>query len=155
MRLPIFVVFVLFGALKLVLSSCFWWVKCKLTPCFRQGPKEPSSKSTGCANLKSATGISQKGGTFGIALLLNEVSDNETLRNSHWNFKCLPGRWNSLAPKFDQIFPIRDFKFKAKSRRVPPCAVKTCALRPVFARVVGELWAAHPSNLQRPVKAKC
>ena len=38
------------------------------------------------------------------------------------------------------------------ARRVPPCAVKTCAVRPVFARVVGELRAAHPSNLERPVK---
>ena len=37
-------------------------------------------------------------------------------------------------------------------RRVPPCAVKTCAVRPVFARVVGELRAADPSNVQGPVK---
>ena len=38
------------------------------------------------------------------------------------------------------------------SRRVPPCAVKTCAVRPVFARAVGELRAADPSNVQGPVK---
>ena len=37
-------------------------------------------------------------------------------------------------------------------RRVPPCAVKTCAVRPVFARVVGELRAADPSNVHGPVK---
>ena len=37
-------------------------------------------------------------------------------------------------------------------RRVPPRAVKTCAVRPVFARVVGELRAADPSDLQGPVK---
>ena len=37
-------------------------------------------------------------------------------------------------------------------RRVTPCAVKTCAVRPVFARVVGELRAADPSNVQGPVK---
>ena len=37
-------------------------------------------------------------------------------------------------------------------RRVPPCAVKTCAACPVFARVVGELQAADPSNVQGPVK---
>ena len=37
-------------------------------------------------------------------------------------------------------------------RRVPPCVVKTCAVRPVFARVVGELRAADPSNVQGPVK---
>ena len=37
-------------------------------------------------------------------------------------------------------------------RRVPPCAVKTCAVRPVFARVVGELQAADPSSVQGPVK---
>ena len=36
--------------------------------------------------------------------------------------------------------------------RVPPCAVKTCAVRPVFARVVGELQAADPSNVQGPVQ---
>ena len=35
---------------------------------------------------------------------------------------------------------------------MPPCAVKTCAVHPVFARVVGELRAADPSNLQGPVK---
>ena len=33
-----------------------------------------------------------------------------------------------------------------------PLSVKTCAVRPVFARVVGELWAADPSNVQGPVK---
>ena len=37
-------------------------------------------------------------------------------------------------------------------RRVPPCAVKTCAVRPVFARVVGELRAADPSNVQGPIQ---
>ena len=37
-------------------------------------------------------------------------------------------------------------------RRVPPCAVKTCAVRPVFARVVGELWVADPSSVQGRVK---
>ena len=34
----------------------------------------------------------------------------------------------------------------------PPCAVKACAVRPVFARVVGELRVADPSNVQGPVK---
>ena len=48
--------------------------------------------------------------------------------------KISPGRW---APNI---------------RRVPPCAVKTCAVRPVFARVVGKLRAADPSNFQVPVK---
>ena len=37
-------------------------------------------------------------------------------------------------------------------RRVPPCAVKTCAVRPVFARVVGEMQVADPSNVQGLVK---
>ena len=37
-------------------------------------------------------------------------------------------------------------------RKVAPCAVKTCAVRPVFARVVGELRAVDPSNVQGPVK---
>ena len=37
-------------------------------------------------------------------------------------------------------------------RRVPPCAVKTCVVRPVFARVGGELRAADPSNVQGPVR---
>ena len=39
-----------------------------------------------------------------------------------------------------------------KNRRVPPCAVKTCAVRPFFARMVGELRAADPSNVQGPVE---
>ena len=37
-------------------------------------------------------------------------------------------------------------------RRVPPLCCKTCAVRPVFARMVGELRAADPSNVQGPVK---
>ena len=45
-------------------------------------------------------------------------------------------------------FPLPDRFF----RRVPPCTVKTCDVRPVFARVVGELRAADPSNVQGPVK---
>ena len=43
---------------------------------------------------------------------------------------------------------------KGVFRRVPPCAVKACAERPVFARVWGELRAADPSNVQGPVKQK-
>ena len=37
----------------------------------------------------------------------------------------------------------------------PPPAVKTCAERPVFARVVGELRAANPSKCPRAHEAKC
>ena len=36
--------------------------------------------------------------------------------------------------------------------RVHPCVVKSCAVRPVFAWVVGELRAAGTSNVQGPVK---
>ena len=32
---------------------------------------------------------------------------------------------------------------------MPPCAVKTCAVRPVFARVVGELRAAAPLQMSK------
>ena len=53
-----------------------------------------------------------------------------------------------LSAGVAKIFFVRD----KKTRRVPPCAVKTCAVRPVFARVVGELRAADPSNLQGSVK---
>ena len=35
----------------------------------------------------------------------------------------------------------------------PPCAVKTCAVRPVFAPVVGELRAPHPSKCPRAHEA--
>ena len=38
------------------------------------------------------------------------------------------------------------------TRRVPPCAGTTCAVRPVFAWVVGELWAADPSKCPRAMK---
>ena len=31
----------------------------------------------------------------------------------------------------------------------PLCVAKTCAVHPVFARVVGELWAADPSKCPR------
>ena len=40
-------------------------------------------------------------------------------------------------------------------RRVPLCAVKTCAVRLVFVWVVGELRAANPSKCPRPHEAKC
>ena len=40
-------------------------------------------------------------------------------------------------------------------RRVPPCAVKACAVRPVFARAVKELRAADPSKCPRVHEAKC
>ena len=42
-----------------------------------------------------------------------------------------------------------------KIRRVPPCAVKTCAVRPVFARVGGELRTADPSKCPGAHEAKC
>ena len=38
--------------------------------------------------------------------------------------------------------------------RLPPCAAKTCAVRPVFAPVVGELRAPHPSKCRRAHEAK-
>ena len=47
---------------------------------------------------------------------------------------------------------LRNCLTRHQNRRVPPCAVKTCAVRPVFARVVGELRAADPSNVHGPVK---
>ena len=56
-----------------------------------------------------------------------------------------PARQRTESPK---IFPASaieecDMRF---FRRVPPCAVKTCAVRPVFAHVVGELQVADPSS---------
>ena len=39
--------------------------------------------------------------------------------------------------------------------RMPACAVKICAVRPVFARVVGELRAADPGKCPRAHEAKC
>ena len=38
---------------------------------------------------------------------------------------------------------------------LPLCAVKTCAVHPVFARVVGELRAADPSKCPKAHEAKC
>ena len=35
---------------------------------------------------------------------------------------------------------------------MPPCAVKTCAVRPVFARAAGELRAAVPSKNPGPMQ---
>ena len=43
----------------------------------------------------------------------------------------------------------------ANPRPVPPSAVKTCAVRPVFVRVVGELQAANPSKCPSAHEAKC
>ena len=50
---------------------------------------------------------------------------------------------------------MRNFLTKAIKSACAPCAAKTCAVRPVFARVVGELQAADPSksfNVQGPMK---
>ena len=49
---------------------------------------------------------------------------------------------------FQNNTPQKHKRAHAKIRRVPPCAVKACAVRPVFARVVGELRAADPSHVQ-------
>ena len=48
-------------------------------------------------------------------------------------------------------FAIRLLQVSRDIWRVPPCAPKTCAARPIFARVVGELPAADP----RAHEAKC
>ena len=65
----------------------------------------------------------------------------EILKNLDRNFKS-----RSKISMSTSRFPHK------KYRRVPFCAVKTCAVRPVFARVVGELRAADPSNVQGPAK---
>ena len=39
-----------------------------------------------------------------------------------------------------------------QNRRVPPCAVKTCAVRPVFVRVVGSRGQQSQANVQGPMK---
>ena len=37
----------------------------------------------------------------------------------------------------------------------PPWAVKPCVVRPVFARVLGELQAVDPSKCPKAYEAKC
>ena len=66
----------------------------------------------------------------------------------HWGQSNLfdPAEW----PKIGLLNP----HFVDFPRRVPPCAVKTCAERPVFARAWGELRAADRSDVQGPVKQK-
>ena len=44
---------------------------------------------------------------------------------------------------------------RRQSVRAPPCAVKTCAVRPVLVRVVEELRAADPGKCPRAHEAKC
>ena len=53
------------------------------------------------------------------------------------------GRWRPEEPfrQFRKV-PAQICKF----RRMPPCAVKICAVRPVFTWAVGELPAADPSK---------
>ena len=61
-----------------------------------------------------------------------------------------------LAPKiFDPELRQSGFGLNFWFRRVPPCAVQTCAVRPGFAPVVGELQAANPSKCPRAHEAKC
>ena len=52
-----------------------------------------------------------------------------------------------LSPFFIQSSPSLD-------RSVPPCVAKPSAVRPVFARVVGELRAANPSKCPRAHESK-
>ena len=39
------------------------------------------------------------------------------------------------------------------NRRVPPCVVQTCAVRPILARVLGNLWTATSSKCPRSYEA--
>ena len=60
--------------------------------------------------------------------------------------------WYASPPPFsDALSDMRPSKF----RHVPPYAVKTCSVRPFFARVVGELRAADPSKCPKAHEAKC
>ena len=65
---------------------------------------------------------------------------------------CLGGKRRHIN-KFRNN-PVKKL-FMIRRVPLPPCTVKTCAVRPVFARVVGELQAADPSKCPRAHEAKC
>ena len=62
--------------------------------------------------------------------------------------------WRS-SPTFAQTThspSIKGVRAHSVNFGVCPCAAKTCAVHPGFARVVGELWAADPSNVRGNVQ---
>ena len=59
-----------------------------------------------------------------------------------------------LFRAFRELADPQNLKDIILSACAPPGAAKTCAVRPGFARVVGELRAADPSNVQGPVEQK-
>ena len=74
--------------------------------------------------------------------------------DSNFIFPYVPHSFTKRAGEEGDLLPAEKciVPCSHKARRVPPCAVKTCAVCPVFARMVGELRAADPSNDQGPVK---
>ena len=99
-------------------------------------------------------GLGDQQGVASIDLLLSPIKSQEKVLRPRRNNKkfsfdfvrtsALEGNWVFTAL---QIF---------LPNQLGVCLTvllkRGCAVRPVFARVVGELQAADPSNLQRPVK---
>ena len=85
-----------------------------------------------CSGSESWSAVGQRGGV-------------KSVRLRGWT------KWKG-EPK-TQIFAenrrFRRFAPSPGNRCVPPCAAKTYVVRPVFARVVRELWAADPSECPR------
>ena len=99
---------------------------------------------------------------FPILAILNLKVTSILWRFVGLSIRChlLPDREVAATRKRDTIGETQSPIFSGGSplfynRRVPPCAVKTCAVRPVFAPVVGELWAPDPSKCPRAHEAKC
>ena len=73
----------------------------------------------------------------------------------HW-FEDIPQNENAEnADTKTRKMRLIGFNATGFGRHVPPCAVKTCAVHPVFAWVVGELRAADPSKCPSAHAAKC
>ena len=80
----------------------------------------------------------QRGKNVKKTFFLGKCRDNKTIESAHFvveNFCC-----HCAGSYF---------------WRVPPCAVKTCAVRPVLARVVWGFQGADPSKCPRAHETKC
>ena len=54
-----------------------------------------------------------------------------------------------MTPRCPRDVRPKNFLFGLVFRSLT-CVAKTCAVRPVFARVVGKLWTAHPKRSWEP-----
>ena len=80
------------------------------------------------------------------------VGDSETYMKRVFGNDCLL----QLHKRVFSEFILQSFLTGVYlTRCVAPCAAKTCAVRPVFGRVIGKLGAADPKICSKGHESKC